>query len=181
MLIQLKYFVADYKRICGRKKSRLLLTWLNRNAVGVFTYRLERGLYLLFGKYYFIIRILFLPFFLLMYAYSNLDIHYKADIGPGLKVLHPAIGLVISGESILGKNLTVTGGNVIGSRGGAGKHHIVIGDNCTMGANSCIIGPLILGNNVNIGAGAVVVKDAQDNAVLVGVPAKNVKINLPIH
>lgn len=47
-----------------------------------------------------------------------------------------------------------------------------------MGANAVIIGPVVIGNNVTVGASACVVKNAEDGAVLVGVPAKN--INRPV-
>lgn len=32
-----------------------------------------------------------------------MDIHYKADIKGGLLVLHPSVGCVISGQSIIGE------------------------------------------------------------------------------
>lgn len=105
--------------------------------------------------------------------YSNLDIHYKADIKGGLLILHPAVGVVISGQAVIGENLTLTGGNIIGAKKNCEAGSFKIGDNCSFGANATLIGPLIIGNNIQIGASACVVKSfKQDNLMLVGVPAE---------
>ena len=87
-------------------------------------------------------------------------------------ILHPSVGCVISGQSIIGENLTLTGGNIIGLKKIKGKEEFRIGNNCSLGANATIIGPLILGNNIKIGASACVVRSCvNDNSTLVGVPA----------
>ena len=44
-----------------------------------------------------------------------------------------------------------------------------------IGANAVIIGGISIGNNVTIAAGAVVVKDVEDNATVVGNPAHRIK------
>lgn len=115
-----------------------------------------------------------LPLLNLFYAYGNCEINYHADVGPGISILHSSLGNVVSGSSIIGSNLSLTGGNVIGIRGDAAGAKIIIGHNCQLGANAVIIGPVILGNDVIIGASACVVKNATDDAILVGVPAKNI-------
>ena len=105
--------------------------------------------------------------------YSNLDIHYKANIAGGILVLHPSVGVVISGQAVIGKNLTLTGGNVIGVKRKTEKGEFLIGDNCSFGANATLIGPVIIGNNISIGASACVIHNClMDNSTLVGVPAK---------
>lgn len=157
----------------GRNKLRLVHLWLSRSFWGIFLYRLERSFYLIFKNSYGVIRLPLIPIFNLIQAYSNLDIHYKADIKGGLLILHPSVGVVISGQSIIGKNLTLTGGNVICATRKCGKGEFVIGDNCTLGANATIIGPVVLGNNISVGASACVVKDCPvDHTTLVGVPAR---------
>lgn len=178
MLVQLRFFIADYKRMSGKKKSRYLYLWLSRQAAAAAIYRFERGMFLTFGKGWPIIRIPLLPLLNLIYLYTNSEIHYLADIGPGLCVLHSPLGNIVSGNSIIGSNLTLTGGNVIGIKGGTKDKKVVVGNNVAMGANAVIIGPVNIGNDVTIGALACVVKNAEDGAVLVGVPAKN--INRPV-
>ena len=49
-----------------------------------------------------------------------------------------------------------------------------IGDNVYIGPGAKIFGKISIGNNVKIGANAVVLKDAPDNAILVGIPARNI-------
>lgn len=170
---QLKYWLADYRRLTGKYKFRALYIWIGRAAIGVSIYRFERGMYLTFGRGWEILRIIFTPIMYPLYAYSNCDINYKADIGPGLKVLHPAVGIVISGKAKIGKNITLTGGNVIGVRPGTNSGDLIIGNNCSMGANAVILGPVKLGNNINVGSLALVLKDCLiEGATLIGVPAK---------
>ena len=170
---QFLYFLKDLRRMLGKQKSRILFIWFSRSFAGVILYRIERGFFLTFGNFYTVIRILFLPIINLIQAYSNLDIHYKADIKGGLSVLHPSMGIVISGKSIIGYNFTLTGGNVIGINKKTEKGSFIIGNNCELGANAVVLGPIILGDNVKIGALACVVKNCLTSHVtLVGIPAQ---------
>jgi serine acetyltransferase len=151
---QFIYFLQDINRILGKRKSRILYVWLSRSFAGLFMYRLERSFFLTFGKYYSVLRIFLLPILNLIQAYSNLDIHYKAAVKGGLLILHPSNGIVISRYSIIGSNLTLTGGNVIGLGKKCNVGDFVIGDNCNLGANAVIMGPLKMANNIRVGASA---------------------------
>ena len=51
---------------------------------------------------------------------------------------------------------------------------IKIGNNVYIGANTIVAGKIIIGNDVLIGAASLMVKDASDNSVWVGVPAVKV-------
>jgi serine acetyltransferase len=133
---------------------------------------MERGGYLLFGRFYTIIRLPFVPLLVIIQSFSNIDIHYQANVKGGLLILHPSVGIVVSGMATIGKNLTLTGGNIIGFNGKKKNDAFVIGDNCTLGANATIIGPLVLGNSIVIGASSCVVKSFPDDCqILAGVPA----------
>lgn len=171
MLKQIRFFIVDYKRICGKEPVRMLYAWMNRNSVGLLTYRIDRGMFQTFGKSWQILRILLTPVLNLLQCYSNCDIHYGADIGPGIAILHPCLGVVISGKVRIGMNLTLTGGNVIGIRN-SHSTSFVIGHNCSLGANAIILAPVVIGNNVNIGASSLVLHSFPDNLTVGGVPAK---------
>lgn len=171
MIEQLRYLTEDYRRLCGTQKWRMIYIWMNRTAVGIIAYRLDRGMFLTFGSLWTVIRILLYPLVTIAQAYSNCDIHYKANIKGGLAILHSSPGVVISGKAKIGKYLTLTGGNVIGVRN-AGDSEIAIGDNCSVGANAVILSPARLGNHVTIGACALVLKDFEDGSILIGVPAR---------
>lgn len=123
-------------------------------------------------------RLFFFPVFLFLRILSAPhEIHYRAQIGRGLKILHASLGVVVSGNAVIGEQLTLTGGNCIGERG---KGTLCIGNNVTLGANAVILGPVHIGDNVQIGAGAVVIHDAIDNAVLGGVPAHSLSTQISL-
>lgn len=191
MIEQLKFFISDYRRAAGRNKMRMLFIWMSWGIIGIFLYRLERGLFLLMGSGYKYFRLIFLPLLNIIQSLSRLDIPYTTDIGPGMVVLHPVMGITINGSSKIGCNLILIGGNILGIRhftppiksnhweqksdaqSIANKPRgLVLGDNVNVGANASIIGPLTIGNNVVIAAMACVVNDAPADCHLIGVPAK---------
>ena len=47
-------------------------------------------------------------------------------------------------------------------------------DTVVGGSGAQILGPVIIGKNAKIGSNAVVTKDVPDNAVMIGIPARNV-------
>jgi serine acetyltransferase len=93
----------------------------------------------------------------------------------GLKILHTALGTVVSGKTIAGERLTLTGGNLIGGRKPITEGEILIGSNVYLGANAIVLGPVKVGNGAQIGAGAVVISDVRPGAIVVGVPARELR------
>lgn len=175
MLKQFKYFISDYKRFSAGSYLKGLYVWMNWGVIGIFFYRLERSLFLLVGrKTYRIIRVLLFPLLSIIQALSHIDISYLADIGPGVCVLHYSQGVVIAQNVVVGKNLTLSGGNIIGRKKNFEIGEYVVGDNVEMGVNSVIMGPVIIGDNVKIGALACVVRNSESSVTLVGVPAHEV-------
>lgn len=165
--MQFIYFLRDVNIILGENKLRFFILFFTRQFWGLFSYRLDRQLFLLLKKTYLIFRIPLSPFFFILQVISNMDIHYKADIQGGISVWHPAAGIVISGKSVVGKNLTLTGGNFIGTRKPINFGEISIGDNVYLGANAIILGPIKLGSDIRIGALALVVDDCLKNGVTI--------------
>jgi serine O-acetyltransferase len=49
-------------------------------------------------------------------------------------------------------------------------------DNVVVGSGAQILGPVTIGENSKIGANAVVTKDVEPNAIMVGIPAKNIGV-----
>lgn len=102
---------------------------------------------------------------------KSLIIPYSTKIGEGMLMAH-AYATVLNAESI-GDNFSFIHCITIGKKG---NKRPIIGNNVSLGANVLIIGDVKIGNNVIIGAGAVVVKDIPDNSVVVGNPARVIKI-----
>lgn len=172
---QFQYLYDEVNKMNNVHWWRWLGCWFTTPFWTVASYRIERAIFLLIGKGWSFIRIILSPLFFLLHPwFGYTEIHYRADIGRGLLILHPSLGIVINGNSIIGENLLLTGGNCIGGRKKLHPGDLVLGNNVSLGANAVILGPVHIGNNVNIGAGAVVITDAPDNAIMVGVPAKNI-------
>lgn len=110
---------------------------------------------------------------------NGTDISFKANIGSGLRIGH-TIGIVIGPDVTIGSNCLIQSGVVIGTKSyNQGDGKIEIGNNCYIGAGDKIIGVDIkVGDNVTIGANAVVVKNTSNNCTLVGVPTKEIEVNL---
>ncbi len=58
-----------------------------------------------------------------------------------------------------------------------GKRHPTVGNGVTIATGAKVLGNIKIGDNSNIGANAVVLKNVPENATVVGIPAKIVKLN----
>ena len=112
---------------------------------------------------------------------TGIEIHPKAKIGKNLFIDH-GMGVVIGETSEIGDNVTiyhlVTLGGISPSIDSDNqrniKRHPTLKDNVVVGSGAQVLGPIVVGKNAKIGANAVVTKDVPENAVMVGIPAKNV-------
>ncbi|MCB1094034.1 MAG: serine acetyltransferase [Verrucomicrobiae bacterium] len=137
------------------------------------TYRVSRSGFLFFGEAWKGLRVIFAPAtFILRPWIGRHEIHYEAEIGIGLKILHPSLGCVISRYAVIGENFLLVGGGGVGTRNNSQDGPFVIGNNVSLGMGASIIGPVRIGNNVSIGAGAVVIHDVDDRKSVAGVPAR---------
>ena len=113
--------------------------------------------------------------------FTGIEIHPKAKIGENLFIDH-GMGVVIGETSEIGNNVTiyhmVTLGGISPSINSDdqrnSKRHPTLMDNVVVGSGAQVLGPVVIGKNAKIGANAVVTKDVPENAVMVGIPAKNV-------
>lgn len=175
---QITFLFYEIRLIVSGRWWRWFTCWFSSSTTVVMSYRLDRCGYLIFKEAWAVGRILFLPLFIFLRILgANHDIHYRANIGKGLRILHPVLGVVVNGYAVIGQELILTGGNCIGGRQTLTQDTLRIGDSVTLGANAVILGPVILGNNISIGAGAVVIDSYPEGMVLVGVPAKPLSKN----
>ena len=175
-LVQLHYLRKDLARVVNGRWWRWYATPFNAGVLSIVGYRLNRAGYLALGRKWQVVHTLLAPLGLLVRPFgARLEIHYKASIGPGLKILHPNLGVVVSGHAMIGRNLTLTGGNCIGARPGVGEAgSLHIGDDVNLGANAVVLGPCKVSDRVAVGAGGVLVSDAPAGATMVGIPARPV-------
>ena len=115
--------------------------------------------------------------------FTGIEIHPGAKIGKNLFIDH-GMGVVIGETSEIGNNVTIYHAVTLGGsspsidseRQRHEKRHPTIGDDVVIGSGAQIIGPIKIGNKSRIASNAVVVKDVPDNATMVGIPAKVVKL-----
>nr|WP_217435965.1 serine acetyltransferase [Pseudomonas putida] len=91
------------------------------------------------------------------------DIDIGAQIAPGLRIAHLP-GVVITRHVSIGRNFFVRQNCSIGIKTlGLAEYALRIGDNVSMGANSCIVADRIeIGDDVVIGAMSLVTRDIPD-------------------
>lgn len=136
----------------------------------IFFYRISRWLYLH--------HIPLLPnlITLLIFLIYNSKVSYKCEIGAGTKLGYGGIGVVIHQDAKIGKNVSIGQQVTIG---GGNNHYPgvpTIGDNVMIHKGAIVFGGITVGNNAEIGANAVVNKPVPENAVVVGVPGKVIRI-----
>ena len=115
--------------------------------------------------------------------FTGIEIHPNAKIGKNLFIDH-GMGVVIGETSEVGDNVTIYHNVTLGGsspsidseRQRHEKRHPTIGNDVVIGSGAQIIGPIKVGNNSRIAANAVVVKDVPENATMVGIPARAVKL-----
>lgn len=157
----------------AKSKLSLILTYPGVKAV--FFHRIANFFHL--AKFHLIARIISqLSRFL-----TGIEIHPGAKIGKNLFIDH-GMGVVIGETSEIGNNVTIyhmaTLGGISPSINSHNqrqvKRHPTLNDCVVVGSGAQILGPVIIGANAKIGSNAVVTKDVPENAVMVGIPAKNV-------
>ena len=157
----------------AKSKLSLILTYPGVKAV--FFHRIANFFHL--AKFYLVARIISqLSRFL-----TGIEIHPGAKIGKNLFIDH-GMGVVIGETSEIGNNVTIyhmaTLGGIAPSINSNDqrqvKRHPTLSDCVVVGSGAQILGPVMIGANAKVGANAVVTKDVPANAVMVGIPAKNV-------
>ena len=102
---------------------------------------------------------------------STFRIRPSSKIGGGMYAPHCCATEL--NATRIGINFTVLQCTTIGKKA---EGIPTIGDNVELGANVNIIGRVTIGDNTTVGAGSVVTKDVPPNTVVVGVPAKVIRI-----
>jgi len=114
--------------------------------------------------------------------FTGIEIHPAAKIGKNFFIDH-GMGVEIGETAEIEDNVTlyhsVTLGGISpsinsGKQRGI-KRHPTLKNNVVVGSGAQVLGPIIVGEFAKIGANAVVTRDVPEHAIMVGVPAKNIK------
>ena len=118
---------------------------------------------------------------------TGIEIHPAAMIGENFFIDH-GMGVVIGETAEIEDNVTlyhsVTLGGISpstnsGEQRGV-KRHPTLKNNVVVGSGAQVLGPIIVGEFAKIGANAVVTHNVPEHAIMVGVPAKNIRTKLEI-
>lgn len=109
--------------------------------------------------------------------FTGIEIHPGATIGRRLVIDH-GTGIVIGETAEIGDDCLLYQGVTLGGTGkDVGKRHPTLGNNVMVGSGAKVLGPFKVGNNARIAANSVVLRTVPDNATVVGVPGRVVKIS----
>ena len=102
----------------------------------------------------------------------------SVHIGPGVQLNYSGLGTVIHPRAVIGNHVEISPGVVIGGR--SQLYDVpVIEDHVQIGVGAKILGPIRVGRGAVIGANAVVLHDVPPGAVMVGIPARVLRLQTP--
>jgi len=110
---------------------------------------------------------------------TGIEIHPGTRIGKRLFIDH-GMGVVIGETAEIGDDVTMYQGVTLGGTSmEKRKRHPTIESNVVIGAGAKVLGDITVGEGARIGAGSVVVNDVPENAVVVGIPARPMRVHGP--
>ena len=109
--------------------------------------------------------------------FTGIEIHPGATIGRRLVIDH-GTGIVIGETAEIGDDCLLYQGVTLGGTGkDVGKRHPTLGNNVMVGSGAKVLGPFKVGDNARIAANSVVLREVPDNATVVGVPGRVVRLS----
>ncbi len=109
--------------------------------------------------------------------FTGIEIHPAAKIGRRLVIDH-GTGVVIGATAEIGDDCLLYQGVTLGGTGkDVGKRHPTLGNNIVVGCGAKVLGPFKVGDNARIAANSVVLREVPENATVVGVPGRIVRIS----
>jgi serine O-acetyltransferase len=100
----------------------------------------------------------------------------SAKLGKNVLFSYEGLGTVIHKNSVIEDDVIIGVGVTIGGRSGIAQVPL-IKRGAMIGAGAKILGPVTVGEYASVGANSVVLSDVPPYAVVVGMPAKVVRIN----
>ena len=173
---ELRYiWYADLYRYEGRADSLAFVKHFLLSPGFTYTFYLRLCAYLAQKRP----RVLFLPLYILAriclrhYSYKfSIFIPPSTRIGIGFYIGHCG-DIHVNPDTQIGRNCNMSQGVTLGQANrGSRKGTPVVGDGVYIGPGVKVVGAVRIGNNVAIGANCVVTRDAEDQAVVAGIPGR---------
>lgn len=76
------------------------------------------------------------------------------------------------GDATLGRDVNIGAGTITANYDGENKHRTTIGNHAFIGSDTVLVAPVTIGERATTGAGAVVTRDVEAGATVIGVPAR---------
>jgi serine O-acetyltransferase len=102
---------------------------------------------------------------------TGIDLPCETQVGRRLVIEHFG-GIIISGDTVIGDDVTLRHGVTLGLRRTGVPGAPVVGNGVDIGAGAKILGPVHIGDGAVIGANAVVLCNVPAGALAVGIPAR---------
>jgi bifunctional UDP-N-acetylglucosamine pyrophosphorylase/glucosamine-1-phosphate N-acetyltransferase len=83
------------------------------------------------------------------------------------------------GDATVGAHTNIAAGTITSNFDGKQKHHTTIGEGAFIGCDTILVAPVTVGDAAYTGAGAVITHDVPANALVVGVPARVLRMLQP--
>jgi len=171
----MKLFLTDIKKYKNySSKSSLVLLLTTQGLWAIYVYRMSNIIYKsklpnIIKKPLLFLSIIFQKWIEIV---SGISIPYSCAIGHSFYIGHFG-GIILNSKTVIGNNCNISQGVTIGVSGRGNKRGVpILGNNIYIGANAVLAGKIIIGNNCLVAANSLVVDSVNDNATVLGVPAK---------
>jgi bifunctional UDP-N-acetylglucosamine pyrophosphorylase/glucosamine-1-phosphate N-acetyltransferase len=84
------------------------------------------------------------------------------------------------GDATLGEHVNIGAGTITCNYDGVRKNHTNIGTEAFIGSDTMLVAPITVGEHAQTGAGSVVKQDVPPGAVVVGMPARILRMRQPV-
>lgn len=104
-------------------------------------------------------------------ALTGAEISHNAEIGPGLRILHP-MGVYVGPGTKIGFRATLNQGTSVQKNLAEGSGNPTCGNYLELAPGAKVLGGVEVGDRVWVGPNSAVVSDVEDDTHVLGVPAR---------